>query len=195
MKTIYFVTKSNYKFERFTASMELPELIFQKLEHDTPEVQSMENKEIAEYSASWAANKFRLPVIKEDVGLFIDALGGFPGPYLSRVERLIKSDGFLKLMHGKANRKARWKYVVAFCEPNQSPVSFSTTQEGTIALEAKGSAGYESDRIFIPSDFNRTVAELLNSKQFIRSSEHYRMLERYLRSNTKFNTEHSQSSL
>lgn len=182
MKNIYFVTKSNYKFEKFIASVEVPGLIFQRLEQNTPEIQSMENKEIAEFSASWAANKFHCPIIKEDIGLFIDALGGFPGPYLSSVETLINSDGFLKLMNGKTNRRAHWKYAVAFCEPNQSPVSFSSTQEGTIDLEAKGNMGYESDKIFVPTGFNQSIAELLERKKFIRNSDHYRMLEKYLRS-------------
>lgn len=182
MKTIYFVTKSDYKFERFADSVEVPGLIFQKLEQDTPEIQSTENKEIAAFSASWAANKFRFSVIKEDIGLFIDVLGGFPGPYLSFVEPLIKSDGFLKLMNGKTNRRAYWKYAVAFCEPNQPPISFSSTQRGTIAFEAKGSMGYESDRIFIPSGSDQTIAELLERKKFIRNSRHYKMLEKYLRS-------------
>jgi len=182
MKNIYFVTKNGYKFERFIALVKITGLIFQKLEQNTPEIQSMENKEIAEFSASWAANKFRLPIIKEDVGLFIDALNGFPGPYLSSVESLIKSNGFIKLMHNKTNRKAYWNYAISFCEPDQSPVSFSTIQKGTIALKAKGNAGYESDKIFIPSDSNRTIAELLETKQFVRNSEHYVMLEKYLRS-------------
>lgn len=182
IKTIYFVTKNDYKFERFTASVDIPGLIFQKLKQDTPEIQSMENKEIAEFSASWAANKFRFSVIKEDVGLFIDALKGFPGPYLSHIEPLIKSEGFLKLMKTKTNRKACWKYAVAFCQPDQSPVSFSSIQEGTIAFEAKGVRGYESDKIFIPLGSNQTIAELLERKKFIRNSEQYRMLEKYLRS-------------
>lgn len=182
MKTIYFVTKSDYKFERFTASVDIPGLIFQKLKQDTPEIQSMENKEIAAFSASWAANKFRFSVIKEDVGLFIDALKGFPGPYLSHIEPLIKSGGFLKLMKTKTNRKACWKYAVAFCEPNQSPVSFFSTQEGMISFKAKGDMGYESDKIFIPSGSNQTIAELLETKQFIRNFDHYRLLEVYLRS-------------
>ena len=182
MKTIYFVTKSGYKFECFTTSVKLPGAIFQKLEHNTPEIQSMENKEIAEFSASWAANKFRIPVIKEDIGLFIDALNGFPGPYLSHVEPLIKSEGFLKLMENKTNRRTRWKYTVAFCEPNKSPVSFSTVQEGTIALEPKGNAGYESDKIFIPWGSNRTIAELLETKQFVRNNGHYGRLKKYLQS-------------
>lgn len=182
MTKVYFVTKSDYKFEKFTASVKLPKLILQKLEQETPEIQSMDNKKIAEFSASWAANKFNFPVIKEDVGLFMETLGGFPGPYLTHIEPLIHSEGFLKLMLGKTNRKAHWVYAVAFCQPGHRPVSFSAVQKGEIAFEIKGNTGYESDKIFIPADSNRTIAELLDAKQFIRSSGHYRLLEEYLKS-------------
>ena len=49
----------------------------EQLPKETPEIQAKTNREVAEFSAQWAANKFGLPVIKEDVGMYIEALGGF----------------------------------------------------------------------------------------------------------------------
>lgn len=54
------------------------ELLHEKM--DTPEIQSHDVEDVSKYSAIYAANKLNKAVIKSDVGYFIEALNGFPGP-------------------------------------------------------------------------------------------------------------------
>ena len=45
------------------------------------EIQAETCKEVAAFSAEYAANKLDKAVLKSDSGLYVEALGGLPGPY------------------------------------------------------------------------------------------------------------------
>lgn len=180
MKKIYFVTTNTYKFNRFSEAIRLKNIRFQQLSLETPEVQASNNRIVAEFSAAWAAQKIGHTVIKEDIGMYIHALGGFPGPYLSEVEKQIKTDGFLRLMNGVTDRSAYWEYAVACCDPGKKPVSFYTQHKGTIAFEARGKSGWHADKIFVLGEGNLAIAELLDAKKYVRNQKHYHDLAQYI---------------
>ena len=71
---------------------------------DTPEIQADTVEEVAAYSAKWASDKLKCNIVKNDTGIMIDALGGFPAAYTHYVGDTIGIDGILKLMKGIENR-------------------------------------------------------------------------------------------
>lgn len=180
MKKIYFVTTNNYKFKKFSQSLDLQYIELEQLSEETPEIQAGNNQEIAAFSAEWAANKFNLPVAKEDIGLYIETLKGFPGPYLNQVEKWIETDGFIDLMRSKDNRSAYWEYAISYCEPGKAPVTFSTHQKGSVAPEARGKSGWYADKIFIPAGQDKTIAELLDENKYVRNEDHYSQFKTYI---------------
>lgn len=184
MKKIYFITTNDYKFKRFTESARLGGFDVRQLKEETPEIQAANNREVAKYSAKWAADKFQHPVIKEDVGVYIDAYRGFPGPYLSQVEKQLETEGFLQLLSGVENRNAYWEYAIAYCEPGKDPVSFYAQHKGSYATEARGESGWYTDKLFIPEGQPKTVAELLDGNEYVRDEYHYALLREYLRKTT-----------
>lgn len=180
MKQIYFITTNDYKFQRFTESAKLTGFDVQQLKEEIPEIQAENNRQVAEYSAKWAADKFQRPVLKEDVGVYIAAYKGFPGPYLSQVEKQLETEGFLRLLTNIADRSAYWEYAIAYCEPGKEPVSFYTQHKGSYATEARGQSGWYTDKLFIPEGQSKTVAELLDASEYIRDEQHYKALREYL---------------
>lgn len=108
---IYFVTANKMKFEIAQAYFEKIsgnyELI--QCEIDTPEIQHESVEEIARYSAVWAAKETGEPCIKMDVGFFISALNGFPGPFVKYANDWLAQDDFLKLMEHKDDRSAHFE--------------------------------------------------------------------------------------
>lgn len=102
----------------------------------------------------------REPFIKDDSGLFIDGLDGFPGVYSSYVQGTVGNEGILKLMEGKENRSARFKTVIGLMIPGKGVSMFSGECEGTISLDIRGKQGFGYDSIFIPSFEKRTFAEM-----------------------------------
>lgn len=132
---------------------------------ETPEIQNVDCKEVAKYSAKYAANLLNKPVLKNDSGLVIEALNGFPGAYAKYAEESLGDAGFLKLMEGKKNRKCYWVEALAYCEPNKEPVVFESISYGSIAFESRGNRGYPYDKIYIPEGYLQTFAEMSVDEQ------------------------------
>lgn len=163
---VLFATTNEHKFLEAQSIMKEygVELVF--LARKGLEVQSDSIEEIANRSAVFSSSDARVPVVVEDAGLFVDALKGFPGPYSSYVFRTLGCDGILRLLEGNPDRKASFVSAVAFCEPNNPPICFSAATEGMIEPEARGSAGFGFDPIFMPAGGGtKTFAEMTVSEK------------------------------
>ncbi len=99
-------------------------------------------------------------VVLEDDGLYIDALGGFPGPYSEYVYRTIGLDGILKLMGNVENRDATFRAALGIYTPSGNIDVIQGMCRGYIAKSKRGSEGFGYDPIFIPHGYDKTFAEL-----------------------------------
>lgn len=124
------------------------------------EIQAKTCGEVAAFSARYAANRLMCPVLKSDSGLYIEALGGLPGPYNAYFDKQIGIDLFLSMMKDIKNRKARLEHCFAYCEPGQEPVVFCGGGTGTISHEARGERGRWHDKFYIPDGETRTLSEI-----------------------------------
>lgn len=124
------------------------------------EIQSDNCAEVASFSAKYAADKLGYAVLKSDTGLYIDALGGLPGPYNHYFDKQIGVEKFLKLLQNEPNRKARLEHCFAYCEPGKDPIVFSGGGTGSISFEAKGERGRWHDKFYIPDGETMTLSEL-----------------------------------
>jgi XTP/dITP diphosphohydrolase len=98
-------------------------------------------------------------VAGEDSGIEVAALGGRPGVESSRWA----ADGVARLLEeldGVADRRARYVCEISVLGPDGTEVRASGTLAGAIAYEARGSAGFGYDPIFVPLGATQTVAEL-----------------------------------
>jgi XTP/dITP diphosphohydrolase len=124
---------------------------------EIPEHRSNDIAEIARGKARYAFTKLKIPLLVDDTGFFIDALGGFPGPYAAYVLNSIGNTGILKLMEGISNRHARFTTGIAYADEKGIEV-FTGTLEGTIAHCPRGNNGFGYDPIFETD--KKTLAEL-----------------------------------
>ncbi len=125
---------------------------------DCPEIQSNHIEEVAKYSSKYASQVLQCDTLKNDSGLVIPALNGFPSAYSKYVEETLTEDGIIKLMDGIEDRRAYFLEVLAYTEYNQEPVVFVSKTNGTIAKEKCGENGWGYDRIFIPEGEEKTLA-------------------------------------
>ena len=124
------------------------------------EIQAKTCSEVAAFSAKYAADRLNVPVLKSDSGLYIEALGGLPGPYNAYFDKQIGIDLFLDMMKNIKNRKARIEHCFAYCEPQKEPLVFSGGGTGHIAYEAKGERGRWHDKFYIPDGETKTLSQL-----------------------------------
>ncbi len=106
--------------------------------------------------------------LSDDSGLEVDALGGGPGIHSARYGgESCNSDGervshLLSNLQGIpwARRTARFRCVIALCEPGGMEVSVVGSVAGMIQYEPQGSEGFGYDPVFYIPSFNRTLAQL-----------------------------------
>ena len=121
-----------------------------------------------------AISKFaNLPALADDSGLFVDYLDGAPGVYSARYggyngddakqRDLINIDKLLTELQGvpSEKRSAQFKCIVAFVNP-QTNFEHEELGElkGQITLMPAGNEGFGYDPIFVPINFEQTLAEL-----------------------------------
>lgn len=151
---------------------------------ETPEIQSESCLDVASVSAEYAANLLKTPVLKNDSGLWIEALNGFPGVYAKYAEATLKADGFIRLMEGIENRRCYWVEALAYAEPNHEPIVFESRTYGYIASSVRRGRGEEYDYIFIPEGDTRTFSEMSEEEQLkCFDTKAYEDLVNYLNNN------------
>lgn len=160
-KVAYFVTSNIHKFQEARHILSEYQLATAKLRLEAIEIQDDNLVNIAKYSVLDAVKNCGLPVFVEDAGFFVEALGGFPGPYSKYVYNTVGLKGVLKLMEYIKKRNAYFMSVVAFSFSGEQPTCFAGKVNGKLALEERGTSGFGYDPIFIPSQGNgRTFAEM-----------------------------------
>ena len=129
----------------------------EQFDYDYVEIQASDLAPIAEAGARDAFEAAGGdPVMVDDAGLFIDALGGFPGPYSSFVDHTIGYERVWQLASGETDRRASFRCVVAYCD-GEEVRSFEGAVPGTI-VEPRGTGGFGYDPIFEYD--GRTFAEM-----------------------------------
>lgn len=165
---INFVTTNELKFQ-------LAESYFKKLsgdyelvkyEIDTPEIQDISVEEIARQSAVWAAQETGLPCIKMDVGFFVPALNGFPGPFVKYVNDWLSQDDFLKLLDDKDDRSAYFEDAMAIGYPDGTSEVFSLKNHGSISnFKDPSSERWPANLLFIPTGHRQALGSMSDDEQ------------------------------
>lgn len=123
--------------------------------------------ENARLKASALMRMVSRPVIAEDAGLEVDALGGLPGVRSARFAGpdATPSDNNAKLLRLLAGltddrRGARFRAVCVLLLPSGRGYVGEGVCEGTIARSPRGSGGFGYDPVFVVERDTRTMAEL-----------------------------------
>jgi len=162
---IDFVSSNDYKFREI--KMVLMEFNISAIQRkaDLKEIQSLDLEDIAREKAFSAHKIVKNSIIVEDAGLFIDALGGFPGPYSSFVQQTIGCKGILTLLRNKLRRKATFKSALVCADRNGKLQTFLGDVSGTISQGLRGDHGFGFDPIFIPDGHQDTYALMLDAEK------------------------------
>lgn len=117
--------------------------------------------------AEYVYRKYGMACFADDTGLEVEALGGEPGVYSARYAGGEGHDSeanmakLLSRLAGSADRRARFRTVVALISPDESsPRMFEGTVGGEITEEKRGGEGFGYDPIFRPDGYDMTFAEL-----------------------------------
>ena len=136
---------------------------------ELPEVQETGQtfEENARLKAETITNILQCPVLADDSGLTVDALGGMPGIYSARFAGEQKSDASnnAKLLHeltdvADENRTAQFHCTLVFAAPQKESLVVEGIWNGRIARIPRGENGFGYDPLFIVDGLEKTSAEL-----------------------------------
>jgi XTP/dITP diphosphohydrolase len=161
-KTIYFITSNKGKALEAKAKFSTFNIDVVQKNLGYPEIQADTLEDVAFFGADEVQKRFSHPFFLEDAGLFIDALNGFPGVYSAYVYYTVGCSGILKLLESLDynKRKACFKSVIVFVEPNRKPLIFTGECKGIISEKILGNRGFGFDPIFIPDGEEKTFAQM-----------------------------------
>lgn len=108
-----------------------------------------------------------LPVVADDTGLEVEALGGRPGVYAARYAgpHATYDDNWRKLLRElegvpRERRGARFITVAAIARPSAKVEVVDGVLEGMIADEPVGTQGFGYDPVFFVHEAGKTLAQL-----------------------------------
>lgn len=111
-----------------------------------------------------------LPVLSDDSGLEVEALGGAPGVYTARFagEGATNAQNRAKLLQeltrvgakDLSQRRAQFVCVLCWLIPGEKPRYYTGYCRGTVDVEERGEEGFGYDPLFIPEGQNQTFAQL-----------------------------------
>lgn len=180
-KKIFLVTGNPKKVEVAKYALGKYDIEVEQLAMDTPEIQSDDTIEVAKYSVKFAAEAAGKPVIKGDFGMFIEALNGFPGPFVKFINKWFTAEKFIKLYRDEENKKAYFIDALGYCEPGNDPICFSTNTYGTLLEKPQGDDGNMVNSIFIPDGFTKSIAELTKEESLkLWDNDRYQQLAKFL---------------
>lgn len=118
----------------------------------------------ARIKAEHLMERLRVPVLADDSGLVVDALGGQPGVRSARYAPGTDADRIHKLLDAlkgvpKERRTARFVCAMVLARPGETPIVREGKCEGRIGEVPRGSGGFGYDPVFVLPD-GRTMAEL-----------------------------------
>lgn len=140
----------------------------------TPEESQLEVHPTFELNAAakahWFARRIGVPVLADDSGLEVDALGGAPGVFTRRFggvdgpdeEVALKNIAvLLERLDGIPDRQrtARYRTVLVLVRPASADVITAGSCDGRITGSARGAGGFGYDPVFYSTDLQCTFAE------------------------------------
>lgn len=123
------------------------------------EIQAPTLEEIVAAKLDRASGSFSAPLLVEDVALGLDALGGFPGPYVKWLLEAAGGAGIAAIAKSLSSRRATARCALAFWDGSSNSFFMGETS-GEILAEPRGAGGFGWDAWFLPAGCAHTYAEM-----------------------------------
>ncbi len=159
VKEIYLLTKNKGKLLAAKNIFSKFGIEVKNIEKNFPEIQADSSLEIAKYSAEEATKEFKVPVVREDHSLFINALNGFPGPYTSYFDKTMPAEKLLELMRNIKDRSGYFEIAAAYAKASGEVKTFIFKVPIKISDKIQGNER-NWDRIIMFPESTRTFAEM-----------------------------------
>lgn len=126
---------------------------------DLPEIQSLDLLEVLRAKGEEAWRRLGRPLVVEETGLALDALGGFPGPLVRWMLEATGPEGIARAAIALGDPAAHARCALLYRDAAGAVVA-EGADHGELVLPARGDAGFGWDVVFQPAGEAATYAEL-----------------------------------
>lgn len=151
---IHFITGNSGKFATMKRYADAADI--NAIQKDLPLIEPQANtvEEISHSKAQQAFALLQKPLFVNDAGMYIDALNGFPGPYVKYAVQTIGVEGIQRLAEAMQDRCCRFVNTLTYID-DAGMKSFEGVTEGSLATEIDRNPKplyfwSDMERIFIP---------------------------------------------
>lgn len=128
-------------------------------EVDLPEIQSLDLIAVLRAKAAEAWKRLLTPLVVEETGLELAALGGFPGPLVKWMLAAVGPEGVARTAISLGDPRATARCAVLF-KAGETEVIGAGEDQGRLVLPARGDHGFGWDPVFQPRGHEGTYGEL-----------------------------------
>ncbi len=162
-REIMFVTTNKHKVEEVQTL--LPHYKVTMIDLQLPELQASQD-DIVLAKASAACLELNKPVVVDDTGFYINALGGMPGEYAAHFIKALGTEKIGRITSIFDDKSVIFKTCVAYAEPGKKPLVFVGEVIGTILDKPRGgNHGFGYDPLFVPDGHAKTYAEMTTEEK------------------------------
>ena len=141
---------------------ETERLLGRRLEHeplDLPEIQSLDLLAVLRAKGEEAWRRLRRPVVVEETGLELAAMGGFPGPLVKWMLAAMGPVGIARTAHALGDPRAAARCALIYLDGEVALTGQGETR-GELVREPRGEDGFGWGPVFVPEGRRETYAEL-----------------------------------
>ncbi|HXU32198.1 MAG TPA: non-canonical purine NTP pyrophosphatase [Thermoanaerobaculia bacterium] len=132
---------------------------FDSVTLDLPEIQSLSYEEIVREKAAEAWRLFKAPLVVEEAGLGLSALGGFPGPLVKWMLEAAGPDAIARTAIALGDPRATAACLLLYKDGEHEILAEGETH-GTLIAPGRGRNGFGFDPVFVPDGSGLTYGEL-----------------------------------
>jgi non-canonical purine NTP pyrophosphatase (RdgB/HAM1 family) len=135
----------------------------ESLDLDLVEIQEIDPQAVISAKLKEAEKHEAGEFIVEDTSLYLDALGGLPGPLIKWFMKTVGNNGLYEIAEKLGNNKAEAKALVGFSDKQGNMEFFEGSISGKI-VSPKGE-GFGWDPVFQPEGYNKTFGEMTQEEK------------------------------
>lgn len=156
-REVYLLTGNPDKVKSAEKAFENTNIELKQLDEDYPEIQASSSLEVAKHTVEQAMEEYDKPIIREDHSVYLDAIPGFPGPYMSYFDKNIPAEKLLEILDGE-ERTGYFEIGAVLGLPNGEVKEYEFRVPIEISDEIRGDER-NWDRLMMLEGENETFAE------------------------------------
>ena len=133
--------------------------VIETVDVDLPEIQSNDLIEVLKFKGEEAWRRVDRPLVVEETGLELNALNGFPGPFIKWMLAKVGAEGVARTAAALGDTSVTARCAFLYRDEDGIVVAEGRAP-GNLVLPPRGDTGFGWDPVFVPEGEEATCAQL-----------------------------------